>query len=309
MEAFTERTAAARRHKNLRRQRFAELPVAIDHVVRPGGRDSRLSRPESSPVFMHYFIYFAAPVLLGLLGVKLLGQRPRVFVAGMAAFGAAWVIDQTIASVSLRWFHLTERSFAYAVIVSVAAGVVEETVRYIAFRRLAAFRNNGNWRSALGFAMGHHGMETIIVGLTVLLVALVVTYKPEAISDPQLLKQCQAAVAQGNGVKLYSAFERLLVGLLIHTCFSGLVMLAVTRSVPGWLSLAVAWHFAHDMVGLNLHRLPAPRLAGRIWIGIIVIVYTTLAVRIFRALYRTEAMSGHSTAQPGGSLILPGRPA
>lgn len=257
---------------------------------------------------MHYLVYFAGPFLLGVFGATRLAQPFRIFVVGLIAFLLAWLPMQTITGIATQALGVVEGTLVYAVIVSAAAGLFEESARYIAFRRCAVFRDNHNWRSSLTYALGHHGMETIIVGLTVALITVVVTFKPDAISDPNSLQQCQTLVAAGAGTKLYQSIERLTVGLLIHVCFSGVVMLAVVRAQPRWLFCAGAWHFLHDMVGFNLHNLSTHWLVSKLWIALIVIGYSYLVVRIYRALARPAPATAHPPVGPP-PMILPGRQA
>lgn len=257
---------------------------------------------------MDYLVYFLGPVALGVIGARILQQRFTLFFLGSAAFLLAWIVMQTVTGVAVKALHLTERSFLYALLVSVLAGVCEETTRYFVFRRCAPFRRNRNWGSSLMYAIGHHGMETVIVGLTLLLIAVVVRYKPDALSDPAMLQQCRETAALSPGLKLYNAFERLLIGLLPHTCFSGLVMLGVATSHLRWLLVAMGWHFLHDMVGLNLHRLSDHWVISKAWIAIIVVGYSYLAVRIFHALRSVQEPSADPVPSNAPSpLILPGR--
>ena len=259
---------------------------------------------------MHTIVYLVGPFALGILGVRLLHQRYAIFVIGMIAFLITWIINQTIVSVAAQSFQLTERSLGYAMIASLAAGVVEETARYVVFRRLAAFRDNRTWSASLTYALGHHGMETIIVGLTLLLITLVLRYKPDAIADAATLEKCRALAALGPGVKLYNALERISVGLLIHACFSGVVMLAVVRGQGRWLLVAMAWHFAHDLIGFGLQRFSPHWLVNKAWILIVVVGYSFLAVRVYQAIHR----SGGSPTTPAPTkgappMILPMRSA
>ncbi|MDI1248770.1 MAG: YhfC family glutamic-type intramembrane protease [Lacunisphaera sp.] len=256
---------------------------------------------------MDYLVYFVGPFFLGALGARYLNQRFRVFFVGFLAFFLAWIVMQTIATLASRALHLSESAFLYGLIVSVLAGLVEESTRYFVFRRFAPFKTQRDWNASTMYALGHHGMEVVIVGLSLLLTVLVVKYKPDAISDPALLRQCRALVALGEGTKLYSASERLFVGLLIHTCFSGVVMLAVARGQVRYVFLAGLWHFAHNLVGFNLHRLPHPALAAKAWIVVILIGYTFLALRIYHALRKTATPPPVSPAAGQPSKMLPGR--
>lgn len=252
---------------------------------------------------MHYLVYFIGPLLLKITGRKILLQPAVIFRIGFIAFFASWVINQTIASVSLRTLGLTERSFLYAIIVSLAAGVFEELARFVAFRQCRSFRGNHNRNSGLMYALGHNGAETIIVGATLVLISAVVAYKPDAISDPALLKQCRETVALGSGIQLYNAFERLLVGLLIHACFSAVVMLGFMRGQRRFLFIAMAWHFVHDMIGFNLHRLPDDWMVSKGWVAVIVVLYTYIFVRLYRAMPPPSTGSTGERATP--PMILP----
>jgi uncharacterized membrane protein YhfC len=255
---------------------------------------------------MDYLVYFVGPFLLGVFGARYLRQRFRVFFVGFLAFFLAWVVMQTVATVAARALHLPESAFLYGLIVSALAGLVEEPTRYLVFRQFAPFKVQRNWNASTMYALGHHGMETVIVGVSLLLTVLVVKYKPDAISDPALLKQCREAAALGTGLRLYNAGERLFVGLLIHTCFSAVVMLAVARSQVRYVFLAGLWHCVHNLVGFNLHRLSDHWLAGRAWIVVIVVGYTWLALHIYQALRKTEILP--PTATPAAApLMLPGR--
>jgi uncharacterized membrane protein YhfC len=256
---------------------------------------------------MDYLIYFAGPFLLGALGARYLQQRFRVFFVGFLAFFLAWIVMQTVATLAARALHLSEGAFLYGLIVSVMAGLVEESTRYLVFRQFAPFQTLRNWSASTMYALGHHGMETVIVGLSLLLTVLVMKYKPDAISDPALLKQCRALVALGDGAKLYNAGERLFVGLLIHTCFSGVVMLAVARSRVRYVFLAGLWHCAHNLVGFNLHRLPHAAIAAKVWIAVILIGYSFLALHIYHALRKTAAPAPANPAAGQPSRMLPGR--
>lgn len=256
---------------------------------------------------MDYLIYFGGPFLLGVAGARYLRQRFRVFFIGFLAFFLAWIVMQTAAAVAMRTLHLAESAFLYGLIVSLLAGIVEESTRYLVFRQFSPFNVQRNWNASTMYALGHHGMETVIVGCSLLLTVLVVKYKPDAISDPALLKQCRELAALGTGIKLYNAGERLFVGLLIHTCFSAVVMLAIARAQVRYVLVAGLWHFAHNMVGFNLPRLSDHWLVSKAWIAVIVIGYTWLALHIYYALRKSEAVPPDPVPAAPPAKLLPGR--
>jgi uncharacterized membrane protein YhfC len=253
---------------------------------------------------MHYLVYFIGPLLLKLAGKKMLRQSAVIFRIGLIAFFAAWCINQTIAGILTKGWHVAEGAWLYALVVSLAAGVFEETARYVAFGQCRSFRGNYNRHSSLMYAIGHNGAETIIVGATLLLIYAVVTWRPDAISDPALLNQCRQMLALGTGAQLYNAFERLLVGLLIHGCFSAVVMLGFMRGQRRFLFIAIGWHFVHDMIGFNLHRLSDHWMVSKGWVAIIIVVYTYVFVRLYRAMASPASPTPDRHVAP--PMILPG---
>ncbi|HVU31831.1 MAG TPA: YhfC family glutamic-type intramembrane protease [Opitutaceae bacterium] len=258
---------------------------------------------------MSYLVYFAGPFFLGIAGAKFLRQRTELFFIGVAAFLVTWAVMQLLVAGTSQALGLTDRSFLYGVLVAVVAGIFEESTRHIVFQRFAVFRTNRTWRASLTYAFGHHGMETVIVGATLLLITLVLRFDPGAISNPATLRMCQELDSLGGAAKLYNAVERLAVGLLIHACFSAVVMLGVARGQLRWLLLAIAWHFGHDLVGFNLGRIAPGWIAAKAWVGIIIVAYSYAITRLWRALSRIDPANASSGACPGPSpLILPGRP-
>jgi len=241
---------------------------------------------------MDYLIYFFGPLFLGLVGARILRQRFAVFLIGFGAFFVAWIIMTLLAAIATKGFGLAEGSFRYGLFVSLTAGLGEESTRYVVFRQFGAFEDNRNGRASTMYALGHHGMETAIVGLTLLLIYAVVKYKPDAISDPATLKQCREMLALGTGAKIYNASERLIVGFFMHACFSGVVMLCFTRAQTRWLFAAMGWHFLHNLIGFNIHRLSPHWMTPKLWIAIVVIGYSLILARLYRSLNRVPVPPG-----------------
>lgn len=254
---------------------------------------------------MDYFVYFISPVLLALLGRKLLGQRFRVFALGLCGFLLAWTITQAIAGLSLTILQLGERSFIYAAIISVSGGFFEEGTRFLLFSRSYPFEGNRNARSSFMYALGHHGMETLLIGLTLAVMIFVTQYHPEVFPDGSIADRYHDIAGASSIGRLYSALERVSVGLLVQVCFSGVVMLGVIRHDRRWLVAAMVWHSWHNLVGYGLRNASAHWITERMWIAAILLIYTFAAMRIYRALNRTEP-----TVRPTGTPsagILPGR--
>ncbi len=234
-----------------------------------------------------YIIYFLGPFLLAfLLGKKILKAQYGIFAVGLLTFFVAWVcitIVTQLPAVGSESFQ--EGTMLYALIISASAGLFEESGRYLAFRLFKSLRERRNLNTGIMYAIGHSGMESIIVGGTLLLTAAIVKYAPEVLS-PELLQESKEVLDISFHQGLYNSLERLLVGLLIHSCFTLLVMLSLVRSKKKYLWFAMLWHFGHDLVGLNLQRLSELWIVGKLWIIFIVVVYSWILVRLSRKVIR-----------------------
>ena len=228
-----------------------------------------------------YIVYFLGPFLLAFfLGRRLLKATYGAFAIGLLAFFVAWVCILIVTQISAATSDLLkEGTILYSLIVAASAGLFEESSRVLAFRVFKGLRENGNWNTGIMYAIGHSGMESIIVGGSLLLTIVVVKYTPELLS-PEVLSQSKAVLEIGFLQGLYNSFERLLVGLLIHSCWTSVVLLCLIKSQKRYLLLAMLWHFGHDMVALNLHRLSDHWIVEKLWIVFIVVVYSWILVRL-----------------------------
>jgi len=174
-------------------------------------------------------------------------------------------------------------TIGFSLIVSASAGLFEESSRFFAFRIFKALREKRNWNTGIMYAIGHSGMESIIVGGNLLLTIALVKYVPKVLS-PEVLEQSKAVLEISFWQGLYSSFERLFVGLLIHSCFTFVVLLSLIKSQKRYLLLAMLWHFGHDMVAFNLHRLSSHWIAAKLWIVFIVVVYSWILLKLRRTI-------------------------
>jgi len=231
-----------------------------------------------------YLIYFFGPFLLAFfIGRKLLKATYCAFGIGLLAFFIAWVCILMVTQIpaALSDFF-KEGTLLYSLILAASAGLFEESSRFFAFRVFRGLREKRNWNTGIMYAMGHSGMESIIVGGSLLLTILVVKFAPQYLS-PELLNESKKVLEISFGAGLYNSLERLLVGLLIHGCFTCVVLLSFVKSRK-YLLFAMLWHFAHDMVGLNFHHLSEHWIAEKLWILFIVVVYLWILFKLKKVL-------------------------
>ncbi|MHC4416413.1 MAG: YhfC family glutamic-type intramembrane protease [Planctomycetota bacterium] len=235
-------------------------------------------------MLLPYAVYFLGPFLLAaLLGKRLVKGNWSAFLIGLPTFFAAWLCVTAIMVLTTTVGRAQEGTIVFSLVIASAAGIFEECGRFAAFRLLGPLRRRRDWPTGMMYAIGHSGMESIIVGGTLVLTVSVVTHAPEILSD-NVLEQVRPVAEMGFWAGLYVSLERLFVGLLIHACFTCVVLLALAKGRLRYLLLAVLWHFAHDMVALNIGHLSDHWIAAKLWVLFIVVAYAFVLLRLRRAL-------------------------
>jgi uncharacterized membrane protein YhfC len=137
----------------------------------------------------------------------------------------------------------------WLVVLSLTAGLFEETARLIAFKK--PLKDYRSWRNAVGLGIGHGGLESALVvgGMTVLgLVNVLVLSRMDPSTlplSPEQLAQVQQAQAQLAGLTwwmpLLGAYER--VGAMaVQVALSVLVLQRFLRGQRRWYWFAVGFH-------------------------------------------------------------------
>ena len=181
----------------------------------------------------------------------------------------------------------------YALYGGLAAGVFEETGRFLAFRTVLKKRQ-GNDRNALMYGAGHGGIEAVL-----LLSATYISYLAMAFMINAGKTEVLTATLAGDALEqmktllngltenpawvyLLAVVERV-VAITTHICLSVLVWFAAKKPGKGWLyPLAILLHAAYDGAAVLLAaRLPLAAVEGclvvmalglvllarRVWIG------------------------------------------
>ena len=201
---------------------------------------------------LQFGIYLLGPFLAALLVFRRFGVPWRVFWIGFPAFFLSQV-GVTIFSVAGAFIAFgldVSISFWTAVLGAIGAGVCEEGCRYYALRHVSRRGVRPSWNVGLMYAVGHSGLETLLVGFGLLLAVLTVVFAPDQVAGDTLVGL--SAVGELGFVKSSAlALERMVGGLVIHLAFTSLVVLSLLRGNRMYLWGAMAWHAAHDMVFLQ----------------------------------------------------------
>lgn len=149
----------------------------------------------------------------------------------------------------------------WPVALSLTAGIIEETSRYLFYRRSAALRDPGNWRGALVAGAAHGGVESIVLGLQTAAGVVAFFFMRDWL--PAEMQSIQPEPAYF----LIGAGSRLLI-LVGHIGFTFLVWRSVSRGERWAYPLAIIIHVAVDLIAFAQPIL----IPGADWMGYVAIV-------------------------------------
>jgi uncharacterized membrane protein YhfC len=194
------------------------------------------------------------PFALGVYVWKKFGASWKVFALGAAAFVVSQIIHIPLLGLYQRVFTLIgitpmttpflQFNLINALMLGLLAGICEEPARWIAFKLLK--KQGDTSRAALMLGLGHGGVESILVGLSVMnaTIALIMwnsgNYPLEQLDPQQQLQLLQLANTPWY-LPLLGAFERL-VAITLHVSLSLIVWLGVRQRNFLYLLLAILWH-------------------------------------------------------------------
>lgn len=168
----------------------------------------------------------------------------------------AMVLEQLLHKVMLPL--VKDSPLWYCVYGALAAGVFEETGRFLAMK--LPMRNRLSTENAVFMGLGHGGMEVImLLGFTMFAYAGMAVYANDVGLNEAVLKltngdltQIEAATEQLNAIKDYNALNVLMtlyerfIAVILHVCMSVWMYKAVAHKI--WLYLAaIAVHAAVDI--------------------------------------------------------------
>jgi uncharacterized membrane protein YhfC len=195
------------------------------------------------------------PVGVVLWVRRRLGVAWKVVAIGAAAFALSQLFTRVPAVQVIQYFLRDALKtspvvlYAWFVVLSLTAGLFEETARLLAFKY--PLRDFRTWRNAVGFGAGHGGLESalLIGGLAAIgLVNVVVLTKMDVATlklPPEQLEQVVAAKAKIAELRwwepLLGAWERV-CGMVVHIAMTVVVLQRFLRGERRWYWFAVAFH-------------------------------------------------------------------
>lgn len=213
-------------------------------------------------------ISIGLPIVLCIIVCRKTKARISSFFIGAATFVLfAMILEQILHTVVLKaaGTALTGNIWLYALYGGLAAGIFEETGRYLAMK--LCMKKNLNKQNAIMYGVGHGGIEAILlVGLTCisnLLIAVMINSG----QIPTLLSisgvddsTYQLAMAQMMALSTTPSWQFCMAGverisaIIFHISASYLVYLAVSRKKLFYYLLAILAHFLLDAITLLTAR-------------------------------------------------------
>ncbi len=149
----------------------------------------------------------------------------------------------------------------WPVALSLTAGIVEETSRFLYYRRSVTMRDPNRWREALVAGIGHGGTEAIVLGIQTLFGVIALFYMRD------LLPPEMAAIDPQPDYFLIGAASRLLI-MIGHIGLTFLVWRAVSRGEVWAYPLAIVIHLAVDLIAFAQPIV----LPGADWLGYVAVI-------------------------------------
>ncbi|ATB27799.1 YhfC family intramembrane metalloprotease [Melittangium boletus] len=246
------------------------------------------------------------PVVLVLVARRRLGFAWKTVGIGALAFTLSQLLTRVPAVQAVQYLlrdvlkESTPLLSLWFVVLSLTAGLFEETARWIAFKYpLKAFRR---WRDAVGFGLGHGGLESAVLvgGLAAIgLVNVVVLTRMDLSSlslPPEQLEQIRAAKEQVAAMRwwepLLGAYER--VGAMaLQVGMTVLVLQCFLRSQRRWYWAAVGFHSL-----ANLLTVLVARSVGNVAAEGVLTVFALVAVGFTLRLREGDASDSGSPPGP-----------
>ncbi|MCR5826706.1 MAG: YhfC family intramembrane metalloprotease [Oscillospiraceae bacterium] len=170
--------------------------------------------------------------------------------------------------------------YLYMLYGGLAAGVFEETGRFVAFRFLLTKRRFPERTTAVAYGIGHGGVEALLLHAAPYLLCAVLAIYQSRGNAPAAL-----ALAGGNAEALAALYATLaaltpgavLLGLLeragamlLHVALSCFVFLAARdRTQRAWFPFAIALHAIADMPAALCQRGLLPLGAVELWLWVV----------------------------------------
>ena len=228
---------------------------------------------------------FALPVALLVWWRRTRRAKLTPFFVGAAVFFVfARVLEALLHSAVLLSDNgvaraLNANPYLFALYAGLAAGVFEETGRYIAFRVLLSKRRFPERDTAVTYGIGHGGCEAVvIVGAAYVAYIILALYlrrgnEPAAIAlaggNAAAFKAMRGALMAFTPLSLVPALLERAAAILLHIALSCFVFLAARDKTQwSWFPFAIMLHAIVDMPAALCQKGLLPAAAVELWLWV-----------------------------------------
>jgi uncharacterized membrane protein YhfC len=245
--------------------------------------------------FLNGFLMIAMPIALAIILTRRWKLSWRLWLIGAATFILSQVahipfnyLAGSVLSPAFKTVPETSVVIFNAIFLGLSAGLFEELFRYGMFRWWA--KDARSWRKGVLTGAGHGGIESIILGVLVLIayVQLVALRNP-AVMAALPAGQAQAVQAQLTAywsapwyLTLLGAMERFFT-IIVQISFAVIVLQTFTRKQWFWVWLAVLYHAIIDATAVL-----AVKYVGIYWTEAILAAFALISLAIIFALRQPE---------------------
>lgn len=235
---------------------------------------------------------------------KLKNREASILNAVWGALGFfvfAMVLERLLHMVMLP--IVQQNVWAYAFYGAFAAGIFEETARFLVFKTV--MKKNTSPKDAVMYGLGHGGIESILVGSVNLITFAVIGILVNSVGVDEVLKitgavdeatiaaaaqQIEALARQTFGMCMVSVLERVLA-MVLHLSLSLWVFRAAREKGKLWLyPAAILMHAAVDFPAVLYQAGYFPIWVLYVFIAVCDVVAVFFAYKNFKAMKKQETV-------------------
>ena len=213
----------------------------------------------------------------------------------------ALILEQILHAVMLP--ILKDTVVPYIIYGVLAAGIFEETGRFVVFKTL--MRKNNSAKDSLMYGLGHGGIESIAVAGTTMIsygimavivntagmdAVLAMTGATDEATIAIATQTLEALTAQTFGISLVAVFERLLA-MTLHVSLSVWVFRAAKEKGKLWLyPAAILAHAIADLPAVLGQKQIIPIWAIYVIMAILDVIFVCITVKIYKSMKKKETV-------------------
>jgi uncharacterized membrane protein YhfC len=215
---------------------------------------------------LNFLGMIALPIVLAFYLTRKLELEWKLVFAGALTFIAAQIFHIPFLRAVTALFNNPNfpdppesmKAIITAVILGLAAGIFEETARWILFR--FRLKNVKSWNEGVLVGVGHGGVESLLLGVLGLVtffnMLLMRNGNLSALGVPDaMIETAKAQVAAFWSTPIYMAIMGLverIFAICLHLALSVMVLYSVVYKKPLWFWAALLWHAFVDALAVYL---------------------------------------------------------